>query len=95
MYPACASSKAMIEPPEVFVFGPYMEEHRREAGDHDALVRVRAVRPGLAQRLAVVRRSTSIGNMNFIVWKPVPPDDAVDLVVAAVGADQAGLVDPA
>ena len=62
----------MIEPPEVFVFGPYITNSDGKPGTVMPEVRVRAAGPRVAQRRARRAPVISIGNMKSLVRKPVP-----------------------
>ena len=61
----------MIEPPLVFVFGPYIRYSDGNPGTVIPRCACGAVRPRLAQGLAT-RPTISIGNMKSVVLKPVP-----------------------
>ena len=61
----------MIEPPEVFVFGPYITNMFGKPGHAHAQVRVGAAGPALAQAHARPAPVICIGNMKSLVLKPV------------------------
>ena len=69
----------MIEPPEVFVFGPYITNMFGKARHGHAEVRVRALRPRLAQ-LAGRRADDAHREHEVVGLEAGAPDDAVDLV---------------
>ena len=79
----------MIEPPEVFVFGPYMTNIDGKPGTVDPEVRVRRRRP--RPRAAAAPPATADLHREHEVGGPEAgaPDDAVDLVLGAVGGAHA------
>ena len=62
----------MIEPAPRFVFGPYMQEHVREARHGQPEVGPGAVRPGVADRSRPPSPRIFIGARKSVAVKPVP-----------------------
>ena len=62
----------MIEPPEVFVFGPYMTNMFGKARHGHAEVRVRAAAPTPRAASPPCEPSISIGNMKSVVESRCP-----------------------
>ena len=61
----------MIEPPEVFVFGPYITNSDGKPGT--VIPRwAWAPSPQASRNVGPSRPLISIGNMKSFVWKPVP-----------------------
>ena len=78
----------MIEPPEVFVLGPYIRNMLGKPGHGHAEVGVGALRPAVAQAAAA-----GAGDLHreheVVGLEAGRPDQAVDLVQPAVGGPQA------
>ena len=79
----------MIEPPEVFVFGPYIRNSDGKPGHGDAEVRVRAARAHASRSDRPpapddLHREHEVGRA-----EAGAVDDAVDRVQRAVGGDDA------
>ncbi len=84
----------MIEPPEVFVLGPYSTNMFGKPGDAHAQVRVRAARPVLLE-VEAVEAGDAHREHEVVGLKAGRPDHAVELVLGAVpSGDDAAVTIP-